>query len=128
MSDEPLVPLRKASGGATVAGHHWPHDGAVVQVPYDLATELLAIHGGGFTVAEDEPPHGEPNPDWPEPGENAEEGREITEPAPAAKHPVTEPAPARPAAHATRPAAKPAAKPATRPAARRGAGNGAHRR
>jgi hypothetical protein len=90
---EQMVPLRKASGGCTVLGYHWAHDGDVTEVPYDVAMELLAIPGGGYSVADDEP---EP----------------VTEPAPAAKAPVTEPAPAAkaPARGSGTPAKGPAAR------------------
>lgn len=44
--------LGKEQGGTTVHGHHWDHDGHEVEVPYELALELLAIKGGGFYVPE----------------------------------------------------------------------------
>jgi hypothetical protein len=44
--------LAKRQGGTTVRGHTWEHDGDAVDVPYDLAMELLAIKGGGFYVPE----------------------------------------------------------------------------
>jgi hypothetical protein len=58
------VLLAKKQGGTTVRGHTWEHDHHAVDVPYELAMELLAIKGGGFYVPEPE---------------------EITEPAPAAE-------------------------------------------
>ncbi len=50
--------LAKEQGGTTVAGHTWENDGDAVDVPYDLAMELLAIKGGGFYVPA---PDGEPS-------------------------------------------------------------------
>lgn len=47
--------LAKTQGGTTVAGHTWENDGDAVDVPYDLAMELLAIKGGGFYVPGPEP-------------------------------------------------------------------------
>jgi hypothetical protein len=52
--------LAKRSGGSTIRGHTWKHDDAAVDVPYDLAMELLAIKGGGFYVPEPEPEESEP--------------------------------------------------------------------
>lgn len=46
--------LRKEKAGSTI-GHVWENDGDVHDVPDQLAAELLAIPGGGFTeVAGDE--------------------------------------------------------------------------
>ena len=73
--------LRKAQGGASIGPHHWPHDGAVAEVPDDLAGELLAIPDGGYTKT-----------DGPDP-----------EPKPAAK-PAASAAKAAPAASAAAPA------------------------
>lgn len=50
--------LAKRQGGTTVHGHHWKHDDDAVDVPYDLAMELLAIKGADFYVPE--PEAGEP--------------------------------------------------------------------
>lgn len=41
--------LRKKQGGTSIGPHHWPHDGAVAEVPDDLAGELLAIPGAGYS-------------------------------------------------------------------------------
>ena len=46
--------LKKATGGATIAEFTWKHDGDVVEVPDDLAMELLAIRGGDFSVPDDQ--------------------------------------------------------------------------
>jgi hypothetical protein len=47
--------LKKATGGTSIGPHHWPHDGAVTEVPDELGRELLAIPDGGFErVGEDE--------------------------------------------------------------------------
>lgn len=54
--------LRKDSGGSTVnwrgASYDWPEDGSVCDVPVEMAMELLAIHGGGYSEvpAEEEAP------------------------------------------------------------------------
>lgn len=82
--------LRKATGGSTVLGYTWEHDGDVVEVPDDIAAELLSIRGAGFSQALAEP---EPRPVITEPAPRAE----VTEPAPKAKAEVTE-GPARDAA------------------------------
>ncbi|WP_134667846.1 hypothetical protein [Amycolatopsis sp. CFH S0078] len=51
--------LRKHIGGCTVAGHEWAEDGAVVEVPDELGTELMAIAPGDYEhVLEDEPAAG----------------------------------------------------------------------
>lgn len=67
--------LAKRQGGTTVAGHHWKHDGAAVDVPYDLAMELLAIKGGGFYVpgpeSPDPPKKAAPKPQAPPPSARA---------------------------------------------------------
>ena len=47
--------LRKEQGGSTVAGFEWELDGDVVDVPDDLAMDLLAIKGGGYSVPEPAP-------------------------------------------------------------------------
>ena len=47
--------LAKEQGGSVVAGYAWANDGDAVDVPYDLAMELMAIKGGGFYVPEPEP-------------------------------------------------------------------------
>lgn len=48
--------LAKRTGGSTIHGHHWEHDDAAVDVPYDLAVELLGIKGADFYVPEAEVP------------------------------------------------------------------------
>ena len=52
--------LKKAQGGTGIGPHHWPHDGAVTEVPDHLAGELLAIPGGGYSKADG--PEPEPKP------------------------------------------------------------------
>jgi hypothetical protein len=52
--------LGKEQGGTAVHGHHWENDGDEVEVPYELAMELLAIKGAGFYVPEAEAEPGEP--------------------------------------------------------------------
>lgn len=80
-----MVPLRKARAGGTSLGFDWPTDGSVVEVPDDVAVELLAIKDGTFTVAEVQPvtdPTPEPDP-APAPAiEPAPGPSEITEPEP----------------------------------------------
>ena len=44
--------LRKAHGGAEVAGYTWAHDGDVVEVDDATAMELLHIPGGDYSVAQ----------------------------------------------------------------------------
>ncbi len=46
-----MVKLRKEHPGAASTGHVWPTDGAVVEVPEDVAAVLLAIADAGFSVA-----------------------------------------------------------------------------
>jgi hypothetical protein len=52
--------LAKEQGGSVVAGYEWKNDGDAVEVPYDLAMELMAIKGGGFSVPEPGPPKAKP--------------------------------------------------------------------
>lgn len=89
--------LAKDSGGCSISWHGktytWKTDGAVIQVPDEFGSELLAIRGAGFTEVLPEP---EPTP--------------VTEPAPPAKAAVTEPAPAPKAPAAEAPAKGAAAK------------------
>lgn len=47
----PTVKICKARAGSSSHGHTWPTDGAVVEVPYEDACELLRIPDGGFTEA-----------------------------------------------------------------------------
>ena len=46
--------LKKAKGGASIDGYEWKHDGDVVEVPDDLAMELLAVRGHDFSVPDDQ--------------------------------------------------------------------------
>ena len=54
--------LTKAQA-ATVAGHTWENDGDAVDVPYELAMELLAIKGHDFSVPDDQGEISEVDPD-----------------------------------------------------------------
>lgn len=74
--------LVKEQGGCTVAGHTWENDGDAVEVPYELAVELLAIKGGDFSVPEEEilPPELSEAPRTQRKGRRA--GTAVTEPAP----------------------------------------------
>lgn len=79
--------LAKESGGTTITwkggAYTWKADGAVIDVPPDLAQDLLSIRGAGFSEAGPEPVT-EPAP-----------AAEVTEPAPKAKAPVAEGKPAK---------------------------------
>lgn len=79
--------LAKESGGTTITwkgtAYTWKTDGAVIDVPPDLAQDLLSIRGAGFTEAGPEPVT-EPAP-----------AAEVTEPAAKAKAPVNEAKPAK---------------------------------
>lgn len=44
--------LRKERGESGIGPHHWPHDGAVIEVPDQLAGELLNIPGAGYSKAD----------------------------------------------------------------------------
>jgi hypothetical protein len=70
--------LGKEQGGTTVHGHRWENDGDEVEVPYELAMELLAIKGAGFYVPE--APEGEPGTP-PKPQRKNKAGTEETGPA-----------------------------------------------
>ena len=74
--------LVKEQGGGTVAGYTWENDGDAVEVPYELAVELLAIKGGDFSVPEEEtlPPE---LSEAPRTRRKGRQGRPVvTEPAP----------------------------------------------
>lgn len=79
--------LRKEKAGTTV-DHVWDEDGAVVEVPYELGLELLAIPNGGFTeVAQAEaaePPAEDPPADPPAPEQPGDEVRKPNQAASAA--------------------------------------------
>jgi hypothetical protein len=55
-----MVPVRKQHAGDAAGrleggqpwSYEWEQDGAVVEVPYEVALDLLAIPHGGFSVAE----------------------------------------------------------------------------
>ena len=80
--------LGKKTGGCTISygGKHytWAKDGAVIQVPRDLADELLSIRGADYF--EPQEPEAAPEPVT----EPAPVKAEVTEPAPKAKAEVTE--------------------------------------
>ena len=80
-----MIPVRKEREGSAAGrladgsgwSYEWPADGAVVEVPYEVALDLLAIpHGGYSAVADDEQ---ETAADG---GEESDEARQIEEPAP----------------------------------------------
>lgn len=43
--------IRKAQAG-NIPGYHWEMDGDVLEIPEELAQEILRIPQGGFSVAE----------------------------------------------------------------------------
>ncbi|MBS2531558.1 hypothetical protein KGQ20_02105 [Catenulispora sp. NF23] len=47
-----MVNVRKAHAGADSAGHTWPSDGAVIEVPVEHALMLARIPDGGFVIVE----------------------------------------------------------------------------
>ena len=47
-----MVNVRKSHAGTDSAGHEWPTDGAVIEVPVEHALVLARIPDGGFTVIE----------------------------------------------------------------------------
>ena len=55
--------LTKATGGCIVAGYEWEHDGDTIEVPTELALELLAIKGHDFSVPDDQGEISEVDPD-----------------------------------------------------------------
>jgi hypothetical protein len=82
--------LIKAQGGCTVAGFTWENDGDAVEVPDDLAMELLYMKGADYSVPDDEqlPPELSDAP-----RAKRKSRRAVTEPAPDPAAAVTEPAP-----------------------------------
>lgn len=112
---EQIVQLGKKSGGATITGagggtYTWETDGEVLPVPWDVASELLAIQDADFYLADEPPAPGgggegasseEDEAGGDGDGEDGD-GEDVTEPAPAQAGEITEPAPKRPAAHGRR--------------------------
>lgn len=47
-----MVNVRKSHAGTDSAGHTWPTDGAVIEVPVEHALMLVRIPDGGFAVIE----------------------------------------------------------------------------
>lgn len=47
-----VINVRKARAGTDSAGHRWPSDGAVVEVPVEHALALTLIPDGGFSIIE----------------------------------------------------------------------------
>ena len=110
---EHLVPLKKESGGSAFTWHdqefEWKKDGDVVDVPYELALELLALPSGDFEVADEkkaqkaadehkvatqDADHGHDHTEGrqviePAPG-NTVEGRMVTEPGPSPDREISE--------------------------------------
>jgi hypothetical protein len=89
--------LRKAQGGTTVnwrgTSYTWDEDGDVTDVPAELGEELLAIQGGGYSEAGNEPaPAGDGGSGDGRPDEG-EDAAKVTEPAPDGENKVTEPGP-----------------------------------
>ncbi len=50
-----MLHVRKDHAGSTTTGHHWPTDGAVLELPDEVALELVAIKDAGLTIV-DPPP------------------------------------------------------------------------
>ena len=48
-----MVNVRKVRAGTDSAGHTWPTDGAVIEVPVEHALLLARIPDGGFVILED---------------------------------------------------------------------------
>lgn len=82
--------LIKAQGGCTVHGYTWENDGDAVEVPDDLAMELLYMKGADYSVPDDaDLPAGLADA----PRTRRKGGRKaVTEPAPDPAAAVTEPA------------------------------------
>lgn len=108
--------LRKTTAGSTSHGYTWHAPGDVVEVADHHAAELLRIRDAGFAVVEappvveasdedqdvdetgDEDAEAPEVPPTPADGDEViepDEGGDLTEPAPPAAAPVTEPAPRR---------------------------------
>jgi len=51
-----MVNVRKAHAGTDSAGHTWPTDGAVIEVPVEHALMLVRIPDGGFAIIENPDP------------------------------------------------------------------------
>jgi hypothetical protein len=51
-----MVNVRKSHAGSDSAGHTWPTDGAVIEVPVEHALVLIRIPDGGFAIIETPPP------------------------------------------------------------------------
>jgi len=49
-----MVHVRKTQAGTDSAGHVWPTDGAVIEVPAEHALVLTRIPDGGFDIVEAE--------------------------------------------------------------------------
>lgn len=47
-----MVNVRKSHAGTDSAGHSWPSDGAVIEVPVEHALVLVRIPDGGFVIIE----------------------------------------------------------------------------
>lgn len=81
-----MLHVSKARAGSSSLGFTWDADGAVVEVPDEVAAELVAIPDGGFTIVDAPAVAPEVAPEGPQ---------AVTEPAPDGGQ-ITE-APAKPA-------------------------------
>lgn len=71
-----MMRLRKEQGGTSIGPYHWPEDGSVCEVPDELAADLLADPGWGYSREPDL------EPEAAEAGEGAaSEDGEKTEPS-----------------------------------------------
>lgn len=81
-----MLHVSKTCAGSSSLGFTWDADGAVVEVPDEVAAELVAIPDGGFTIVDAPAAAAEVAPP---------DSQAVTEPAPADGE-ITE-APAKPA-------------------------------
>lgn len=91
-----MVRVRKEKAGSSSLGHEWPEDGAIVEMPYHEAMDLLAIADSGCSVV-DEPETVEEGPD-PAAGGGEEPAVTVAVPGPAAEPQREEPEPEQPQA------------------------------
>jgi hypothetical protein len=88
---------KEMSGGASGRdadgkpwSHHWDEDGAVIEVPHAVATELLNHPGWDYSEVLDEPDNSsEGDGD----SEDESDGERAEEPGPGGDHDIEEPAP-----------------------------------
>lgn len=75
-----MLHVSKARAGSSSLGFTWDADGAVVEVPDEVAAELVAIPDGGFAIVSAPGVETEVEPDNPQSvTEPAPDGDQITE-------------------------------------------------